>query len=289
MIDAHVHIFPRFAAWRPGRQGSPAEGAPGYPYQQLQAEMEACGVAAAVVLAGPVYGDWNDYVLEAMHRPDTKIVAAAAFFDPWADDAEEWYTRDIAPMPFKAVKLECSPAGGLSTIHPKADLCDEPVLQLCRRLEQAGRMLVLDLGKPGTISYQTRQVAVIADAHPDLRIVLCHMGQPGSHIEKDAALKRVWEEQVSLAKRDNIWLDFAALPCFMLDEALPVLKAADYLERVAEMVGVHKLIWGSDVPWLSRKAGYAQIVDTARKHVSGFTKTEQQMMLHENAKKLWME
>ena len=294
MIDAHVHIFPRMTPWNPhnchaAENETHGSEAPAYTDKDLARDMQTYGVEGAVVLAGPAYGDWNAYTIEAMNAPDSRIIAAAAFFDPWVDKSEEWYARDIASSPFKAVKLECSSKMGLCSLHKWAKLDDEPVMRLCQRMEQEGKILVLDLGKPGTSSYQTEQVAKLAETYPQMQIVVCHIGQPDRHLENDALLMQAWERQVSLGKKDNVWLDFSALPCFMLDEELPVKRAAEYVHRVAEIAGTSKLMWGSDVPWLSRKADYGQMVELAYLYTTGFSENERQKLLCDNAKRLWLE
>lgn len=288
MIDAHVHIFPALRPYSP--DGAPRNGGRSlvYPCEQMIADMEANGISSAVILAGPVYGDWNSYALEAMQAYKERFLAAAAFFDPWRADAKAWYQRDISEV-FKGVKLECSCSGGLFSLHQGCSLDDEIVLWLCRQMEQRGQTLVLDLGKPGTRSYQTGAVVSIAKKYPDLKIVLCHMGQPGNHIEASPEQKQAWREQVSVAKLDNVWLDFAAIPCMMTDVPLPVPQVSQYLEQALDLVGVRKLMWGSDVPWLSREANYGQIVELARLHTAFLSEGERHLLLHGNAETLWME
>jgi len=106
-------------------------------------------------------------------------------------------------------------------------LDDECVAWLWPEMEHRRLVLVLDLGRVGSSSYQTALVEKIARSHPRLKIVIAHLGQPTVHVDKDPRLISLWEQQVSLGMLPNVWFDLSALPAKTQDEPIPIQAAAD--------------------------------------------------------------
>ena len=88
-------------------------------------------------------------------------------------------------------------------------------------------MGVLDLGAVASRSYQTDAVHIIA--HPNLRIVVAHLGQPNPMVETDRP------RQVK-----NVWLDNAALPAYLSNEGYPYPGAARYIRIAIGRIGPNK-------------------------------------------------
>jgi predicted TIM-barrel fold metal-dependent hydrolase len=57
-------------------------------------------------------------------------------------------------------------------------------------MERLDVALTLDLGAINSQSYQTDLVRDIATKHPNLRIVICHLGQRSPDMEKDSLLQQ---------------------------------------------------------------------------------------------------
>ena len=70
-------------------------------------------------------------------------------------------------------------------LHPDAKLDMLNIAWLWEELERRRLVLTLDLGAIGSCSYQTGAVRAIAEGHPDLRIVIAHLGQPNPSAEAD--------------------------------------------------------------------------------------------------------
>ena len=287
IIDAHSHIFPEV---RGATGRGPTRGL-GYgriavgdeetqlfpPYNQttvftpemLIANMDWAGVDKAVLLQGPFYGEYNSYVLEALNRYPYRLVGAA-YFDPWGTNNRQEFEHLMASSGFRVVKLECSEAPGLCGLYPNARLDMHDIAWLWNVLEWRGLVLTLDLGAIGSRSYQTDAVRAIAEGHPDLRIVIAHLGQPNPSAETEVERWRLWLEQINLGQLPNVWFDTAALPAYLLDEDFPYPTAERYLHLALERIGPSKILWGTDLPGLLRPLNDPQLVRLAKLHTVAF-------------------
>ena len=185
------------------------------------------------------------------------------------------------------VKLECSEATGLCGLHPNARLDMPNIAWLWDELERRGLVLTLDLGAIGSRSYQTGAVRAIAQGHPDLRIVIAHLGQPNPSAETDVARWDLWQEQIDLGQLPNVWFDTAALPAYLPDEDFPYPTAERYLHLALERIGPSKILWGTDLPGLLRHLNYPQLVKLAKLHTQSLSPDEQAMILGENAMRVY--
>jgi hypothetical protein len=300
IIDAHSHIFPEV---RGQTAAGPTHGL-GYgriavgdaeiqllpPYGErtvftpdmLLANMDWAGVDKVVLLQGPFYGECNQYALGALSGHPDRLIGAA-YFDPWEPESCETFETIVASKGFRAVKLECSEATGLCGIHPEAKLDTADIAWLWDELEGRGLVLVLDLGAVGSTSYQTRAVRTIAEDHPDLRIVIAHLGQPTPVAERAADLWPLWVEQIDLGHLPNVWFDTAALPAYLPDEDYPYPSAERYLRLAIERISSAKIMWGTDQPGLLKHLTYPQLVKLAIRHTRFLSPDEQAMILGENA------
>lgn len=303
IIDVHTHIYPavrgRTSAGSVQDYGyGKVSGGPGEtPFQLippfrpqtafepdvLVAHLDFAGVDRAVLLQGPFYGDVNDYVIAAVRKYPERLTGAF-FFDPWEDAARE--TFDAVPdlSAFGAVKIECV---GLCDLHPGAALDDPDLAWLWQTLEERGRVLVFDLGAPGSPSYQTAAVRGIAEHHPSLKIIIAHLAQPKPEIEADPQRMALWDEQIELGQLPNIWFDNAALPGYYPDEAYPFPTAARYLQTAIERIGPEKVMWGTDMPGLLLQATYPQLVSMAHLHTRFLSPAQQELFFWRNAQSVY--
>ena len=87
----------------------------------------------------------------------------------------------------------------------------------------------------------------------------------------------------SLAKRKNVWFDFAALTDFCRAEA-PAFPTPPRLVRAfADEYGADKLLWGTDAPGALLAADYPRLLDLYRESPL-FSASEKEALLGENAR-----
>ena len=301
LVDVHSHIFPavhgqvgagptrglgygRIAIGEQSRQLMPPLNAQTiHTVEMLLANLDWAGVDKAVLLQGSYYGECNEYVRAAVTRHPDRL-AAAAYLDPWGADPRRSFAELFETPGFRIVKLEFSEESGLWGLHPGARLDQSELDWLWDEMQRRGLTLTLDLGRVGCPSYQTGAVRAVAEAHPDLKIVVAHLGQPSPAAESDPGLWSTWQEQIDLGRLPNVWFDSAALPIYLPQEAYPYPSAARYLRLAIERVGPAKVMWGSDQPGLLAVATYPQLARLAREHSAFLSPHEQELFLSENAR-----
>lgn len=280
MHDAHAHVFPTVMGRT--RQGptrslgygriqhgprteqllSPLSVDTSYPVEILIAHLDWAGIDRAMLLQGPFYGTPNTYQADALRAYPDRLWGAM-FFDPWAE-APALLRKLIRTGIYRALKLECTEPTGLCGLHPGADLSDPALAWIWRLLATNGLTLTLDLGAPGSTSYQTSAVAHIARAYPDLRILIAHLGQPNPACLQAGPERALWLEQLELGLLPNVWFDCAALPAYFPAEQYPFPSAVACMRHAFSVLGPARILWGTDQPGLLRHLTLPQMVQQAR-------------------------
>jgi predicted TIM-barrel fold metal-dependent hydrolase len=300
MIDVHTHIFPTihgmnaagptrdagYGRMRIGEQQSqllpPLNEQTCHTPEMLIASLDWAGVDRAVLLQGPFYGECNEYVSAALARYPHRL-SGAAYVDPWDESGRRMFDACTAIGRFKIVKLEFSDGSGYCGFHRDARLDDASAAWLWPRMAQHNLTLTLDLGEPGDRSYQTSAVRQIARGNPDLKIVIAHLAQPRSSVERDPERWQLWLEQIDLGRLPNVWFDNAALPAYYQHEGYPFPGAARMIRLAVERIGPSKVMFGTDAPGLLSVATYKQLVTVGRQHVQFLSPADQELVLSRNA------
>ncbi|MEW6749755.1 MAG: amidohydrolase family protein [Candidatus Latescibacterota bacterium] len=303
-IDAHAHVFP---AVRGHVQAGPTRGlghgrmARGPETVQLTpdlgeetafspawllAGMTAAGVERAVLLQGPLYGECNDFAVQAVRAYPGRL-AAQAYLDPWVAGWEERLEAILQEEAFRGVKIEFSVPAGLGGLHPGARLDEAHLEPLWGALERGGRVLTLDLGAVGTATYQTDAVRRLAAGHPGLSVVICHLGQPGPAVLAEAARRREWVAQVRLGQLASVYFDTATLPVFFRDQGDPFPGCREVLRRAVDLVGPEKVLWGTDAPGALTLCPYERYAELARLHTDFLPPAQQEQILSANARRVY--
>ncbi len=303
MNDAHAHVFPRVQGRT--RQGatrslsygriqhgtqveqllSPQNVDTCYPVEMLIANMDLNGIERAMLLQGPFYGTSNEYQAEALRKYPDRLWGALNF-DPWQDPPETLH--ELVDMElYRALKLECTVPTGLAGLHPGIDLGSPGLDWIWSLLEQKGLTLTLDLGTPGSVSYQTGAVARIARKHPDLRVLICHLGQPNSACIAPGEEQDLWWGQLELGLLPNVWFDCASLPAYFPEEEYPYPSAVKFMRQAFAHLGPEKILWGTDQPGLLQHLSLSQLVRQARHYAMDLNEIGWQDFTSRNAKVLY--
>ncbi|MCL4251600.1 MAG: amidohydrolase family protein [Anaerolineae bacterium] len=305
IVDAHAHIFHELhgltgqGATRSLTYGKallgdqvfqmtpPMMEKTAFPPEALLANMDWAGVDKTVLLQGSYYGEANATVAEAVRRwPDR--FAGAAFIDPRANDARDTFLRCVEDYGFRILKFEISVGTGLVGLYPDLRLDEDSMAWVWEEAEQRGLVMTLDLGAVGSTSYQTDAVQAMLARHPRLKVVICHLAQPPVARGDDAALGRLWQEQIQLATQPNVWFDLSALPAYASAvEAYPYPRACEYIRRAVERIGVDRLMWGTDAPGLLAQATYPQLLTFVRHHFSYLAPDDLAAVMGETARHVY--
>ena len=299
IIDAHAHLFPRgFAGTFDQRSGVTVlphgrvrkrdgevvpimpEGCAdsGFPAESLLALMDARGVSLAVLMANSLT-DPEESIRAVRDYPERFRAAMTLSLGPEAaEELRAWRSRGLT-----AVKYEMSEGLGYTNPgwYPDFRLDAPDMFPVYALAGQLGVTVTVDPGPVGGRTYQTEALETVTAAFPDTRFVICHLGFPDVPMT-DPVRRALWRRMAALARRDNVWFDFAALTDFCRAEA-PAFPTPPRLVRAfADEFGAHKLLWGTDAPGALCAADYGVLLDIYAESPL-FTEAEKTLLLGENA------
>jgi len=275
VIDFHTHIFPK--AIRENREryffsepafkllyGVPKSKLAGA--KEIVDSMDAHGVNKSVVFGFPwiksdTFIEHNDYIMEATARYPERLIGFGCF-NPFSNEAESEAKRcleegfsGIGELAFYQSGID---KAILDRLEPVMAMCrDKAVPVLIHTNEPVGHLY------PGKTPNTLAQIYRFIQRFAENKIVLAHWG---GGIFFFSLLKK--EVKGSLR---NVYFDTAASP-FLYD--LEVYRYAK------ELVGLNKVLFGSDFPLLSPARYFREIENT------GLSKGEIEKICGTNAEEL---
>lgn len=98
--------------------------------------------------------------------------------------------------------------------------------------------------------------------------------------------EETWYDQVRLAENKNVMVESGGITWLYNSEFYPFPTAVKKIKEAADMVGMEKLMWGSDYPRTITAITYKMSYDFVLK-TDELTDTEKRLFLGENAKKFY--
>lgn len=303
IIDAHAHLFPSGLPGRtdlrtgirflPGGLLQQPSGErirvmpPRYPRTAFPAEtllglMDTCGISHAVLLANSLT-DLRENARAVRAYPGSFTGAMTVPLG----EAGLHAIREGYGSGLRVIKFELS--AGLGYTNPgwfpdfRADSPD--MLAICTLAGSLGITVTVDAGPVGGKTCCPEALDALTAACPGTRFVLCHLGFPQIPMN-DPALRETWRTLLLLARRPNVWLDFAALTDLCREEAPGFPTPPKLVREAADLVGADRLLWGSDVPGALCAATFRQMLHIYLDSPL-FTDEEKRMMLGGNARKAY--
>lgn len=241
--------------------------------------MDAHGVEKAVLLQGNYFGFQNLYTWEAVRAYPDRF-AGAASYDPFSFQVEKIKAHLFDELGFKIVKFEVSSGSGLMANHPVVDLDGEVMNQAYRHAADRGLIFVIDIGKPGSVSWQVDALSRAIARYPEMKFVLCHLLAP--QLGDSEVLKRALDKLA----QPNVWFDLAALCLNSRPETYPYPTARGYIRDAVDIAGADRLLWGSDMPSAMTRDSYQHFIDFVALH-PGLSGQDKENILYNNARKLF--
>jgi predicted TIM-barrel fold metal-dependent hydrolase len=193
--------------------------------------MDYAQVAAAVITQEYIDGLQNDYLWEVQERYPDRFLCCGM-----VDVREAGYLehgKRLIAQGFTAIKL---PANRFLLPGGRVYLTSDEMMQLFREMEKNDILLSIDLADGDT---QVAEMEEVIAEYPALRIAIGHFGmvtRPG------------WREQIKLARHDNVRIESGGITWLFNDEFYPFNGAVEVIKEAASLVGIDKLMWGSDYP-----------------------------------------
>ena len=231
--------------------------------ERFLSNMDYAQVAAAVVTQEFIDGLQNSYLMQVEKRYPNRF-----FTFGMADYREPGFLKHAEELMqvFKGIKI---PAARL----PQQFLTDE-MMQMMHLLEQQGKILGIELQDGDA---QVGQMEEIIQECPRLKIAIGHFGMVTRHN---------WLEQIKLARHENVFIESGGITWLFNDEFYPFPSAIRAIKEAAELVGMEKLMWGSDYPRTITAITYKMSYDFVEK-TPELTADEKRLFLGENAKKFF--
>ena len=231
--------------------------------------MDYAQVSAAVITQEFIDGIQNEYLAEVISLyPDRFFVCGMCEFRKPGFLAQ---AKELIARGFKAIKI---PAQRLLLTEGRVMLNSEEMMQMFHYMEERDVMLSIDLADGAT---QIPEMQEVIQECPRLRIAIGHFGM---------VTRPDWEEQIRLALHPNVMIESGGITWLFNDEFYPFKGAVKAIREAAGLVGMEKLMWGSDYPRTITAITYKMSYDFIVKSPD-LQEDEKRLFLGENARKFY--
>lgn len=241
--------------------------------EKFLAQMDFAQVGGAVVTQEFIDGLQNDYLEYVGRRWSDRFFTygMCEFRKPGFLDEFKVLVR----RGFKGVKLCAGRVADQQRMDGVAPtFTNDEFMAMYREMESRGMILALELNEGAE---QNAEVEKIISECPNLKIVLghfCMVNRPD------------WQKQMALCKHPNVYADMGGITWLFNDEYYPYPSAVKAIRESIDMVGIDKLLWGSDYPRTISNITYRQSYDWILK-TPEFTDEEKFKLLGLNALRVY--
>ena len=276
IVDTHVHVWeidpPKYPVGPTSPNWNSYPDEPGTA-DELLAEMDVHGVDWTV-LVQTSWSTWdNGYIADSVERFSNRFIGHGLIDPQDPNNAEQvrYWIKERGLAGFR--------------LHPMY-YPDEKIL-LTRQNEPMWEEIA-SLG--AVIQFHLRaefadQVAVIADQHPSLKLVLDHMGYP--QVDADEA---AFQPIVDLAQYDNIYLKLSDV-AGRSSQDFPYTDVHPFIEKLVGAFGAERMVWGTGYPGHHRVKHNWPTLDQelhlVRERLPFLTEAQRERILGGTAAEIW--
>lgn len=236
----------------------------------FMSNMDYAQVSGAVITQEFIDGFQNEYLADVSSRyPDMFFVCGMCEF---RKPGFLSHAKELISQGFKGITIPGHRLNG--TDGKRAMLNGDEMMQMFHIMEDKGIILSLVLME-GTV--QIPEVKEIIQECPRLKIAIGHFGM---------VTCQDWKEQIMLARNKNVMIESGGITWLFNDEFYPFKEAVNAIKDAAELVGVDKLMWGSDYPRTITAITYRMSYDFITKSTI-LTEKDKRLFLGENALKFY--
>lgn len=231
--------------------------------------MDYAQVTAAVVVQEFIDGIQNEYLSDVGKRyPDRFLVCGMC---EYRQPGYLEQARQLIGQGFRALAI---PGHRLQTPNGRISLTCPEMMSMFKLMEQNGIILSITL-EDGTV--QIPEMEEVIGECPNLKIAVGHFGMvtvPG------------WQEQIKLARHKNVMIESGGITWLFNSEFYPFKGAVKAIREASDLVGMDKLMWGSDYPRTITAITYRMSYDFVLKSQE-LTQTEKEQFLGLNAARFY--
>jgi predicted TIM-barrel fold metal-dependent hydrolase len=231
--------------------------------------MDYALVSAAVITQEYIDGSQNDYLREVQHRFPERFLCCGMI--DARRPAYHLQADELLAQGFRAIKI---PAQRLITSSGRIRLTDDAMMHIFRLMEQNGLLLSIDLADGAG---QVAEMHELIAECPSLKIAIGHFGM---------VTRRDWQEQIKLARHPNVMIESGGITWLFNEEFYPFTGAVWAIKEAAGLVGIEKLMWGSDYPRTIAAITYRMSYDFIVKS-NLLTDDEKSLFLGKNAARFY--
>jgi len=231
--------------------------------------MDYAQVAASVITQEYIDGNQNDYLMEVQQRYPDRFLCCGM-----VDLRKPGFYREAEQLiekGFRAIKI---PAQRLITDNGRTWLTGEEMMQLFHLMQEKGIILSIDLADGAT---QVAEMEEIIATCPSLKIAIGHFGM---------VTRSEWQEQIKLARHEQVMIESGGITWLFHEEFYPFSGAVRAIREAIGLVGIDKLMWGSDYPRTMVAITYRMSYDFILRS-SLLSETEKAFFLGINAQKFY--
>ena len=237
------------------------------------ANMDYAQVGGAVVVQEVIDGMQNDYLMQvAQEYPDRFFVCGMPNLGLESKEAEQKITaedilRDVENLHQLGFK-------GIAIPGHRVNRKMSDFLPAMKFMESKGMIFSMCLADNAN---QIAEFQEVITECPNLKIAIGHFG---------LATTQNWKNQILLARNPNVFIESGGITWLYNSEFYPFPSAVKAIREAADLVGIDKLMWGSDYPRTICAITYKMSYDFVIKS-DVLTDDEKAAFLGENAVKFY--
>ena len=231
--------------------------------------MDYAQVSAAVITQEYIDGLQNEYLWEVQKTYPNRFLCCGM-----VDARKPGYyahAEQLINQGFDAIKI---PAQRLLLHEDRVYLTSDEMMNMFRLMEEKDILFSVDLADGAE---QVAEMEEIISEFPNLRIAIGHFGMVN---------RPDWLEQIKLARHKNVRIESGGITWLFNDEFYPFRGAVVAIKEAADLVGMDKLMWGSDYPRTITAVTYRMSYDFIVKS-DLMTKDEKELFLGKNAEQFY--
>ena len=235
--------------------------------------MDYAQVAAAVVVQEFIDGIQNDYLAEVQRQyPDRFLTCGMVDYlkDGFCEDAVSLMDQGFKGIAIPGHRLLGKP------------LTSDEMMRMFREMERRHVFLSITLEDGDK---QVGELSEVIAECPRLRVAIGHLGMANPP-QTPCWENESWRRQMLLARHENVMIESGGITWLYNSEFYPFPSAIRAIKEATELVGMEKLMWGSDYPRTITAITYRMSYDFVVKSQE-LTDEEKRLFLGENAKKFY--
>ena len=236
--------------------------------------MDYAQVSAAVVVQEFIDGLQNDYLATVNAQyPDRFITCGMA--DYLHDGFYEQALQLMAVKDFKGMAIPGHRLLGRSLTSPE-------MMRMFHEMEHRNVFLSITLADGDK---QVGELGEVIAECPKLRIAIGHLGMANPP-QTPCWENPDWRMQIKLAQHDNVMIETGGITWLYNSEFYPFPSAIRAIREAAGLVGMDRLMWGSDYPRTITAITYRMSYDFIVKSTE-LTDEEKRLLLGDNARRFY--